>query len=382
MTNKKFDAVAPDLFAIDDDGMYIVFSAGYYGSHHGQTGYQDVMKPYLVNVVDLHFGDSTIQSVSYNIAKMINLPYNDSRLYDERSVDRAGGLDVYKEDRIDGSIYKENGYYYLVIKRFGTANELWRISDLNQVSNPNAWELINSDFINQFEGSSLVKFNGKYMNYCDKMTDASGFPEEFGNNQIYVTLSDSLESGSKWKKAQKLNFIEFNPDTGSITSNAYRRHGSVLVLKDISQIRKIATYLNSIYTDSSLEVTLDTDMHNGMFRSDGYWYKCESGNYVAFAERCVDGNWYWYDADGTMARNKHVYIPNHDKWVYYDNDGVMVKGERRIGNVQFRYVDISTEYYDYYFDLITGERARNCWITMPDGRRCHYDSEGRKDAEQ
>ena len=41
--------------------------------------------------------------------------------------------------------------------------------------------------------------------------------------------------------------------------------------------------------------------------------------------------WYWFEADGTMARDKDVFIVlNADgtgKWTRYDSDGRMVKGE-------------------------------------------------------
>jgi glucan-binding repeat-containing protein len=105
-------------------------------------------------------------------------------------------------------------------------------------------------------------------------------------------------------------------------------------------------------------------MRNGWFRSDGYWYWCEEGNYVAYAEKCIDGNWYWFDADGTMARNKNVYIPEHDKWVYYGDDGVMAKEEHLVIDIQFKYIEHqgSKEHWRY-FDKITGEKQINSLIT-------------------
>lgn len=80
--------------------------------------------------------------------------------------------------------------------------------------------------------------------------------------------------------------------------------------------------------------------------------------------------WYWFDADGTMAVNKDVYIPlsNEDrsqgKWVRYDENGGMVKGE------DFRYGGW------YYFDVITGEMIKG-FTNIPDeteyGKWVYYD---------
>lgn len=80
--------------------------------------------------------------------------------------------------------------------------------------------------------------------------------------------------------------------------------------------------------------------------------------------------WYWFDADGTMAVNKDVYIPlsNEDrsqgKWVRYDKNGGMIKGE------DFRYGGW------YYFDEVTGEMIKG-FTNIPDeteyGKWVYYD---------
>ena len=56
--------------------------------------------------------------------------------------------------------------------------------------------------------------------------------------------------------------------------------------------------------------------------------------------------WYYVLADGTLARNKDVYLPsNGGKWVRYDESGRMVKGE-----------DLRFGAW-YYFDPVTGAMA-------------------------
>ncbi len=75
--------------------------------------------------------------------------------------------------------------------------------------------------------------------------------------------------------------------------------------------------------------------------------------------------WYWFDADGTMAVGKDVYVPESNenrengKWVRYDENGGMVKGEDyRNGGL-------------YRFDEITGEMIKG-WYTSKDGKTYYY----------
>ncbi len=83
------------------------------------------------------------------------------------------------------------------------------------------------------------------------------------------------------------------------------------------------------------------------------WY--ENGEMVrdhAFYDKETDG-WYWADADGSIARNKDVYIPIDEndrdaggKWVRFDENARMVKGE------EYRYDAW------YHFDEVTGAMSK------------------------
>ena len=73
--------------------------------------------------------------------------------------------------------------------------------------------------------------------------------------------------------------------------------------------------------------------------------------------------WYWFDADGTCARNKDVYLQSSGgKWVRYDINGRMIKGE------DYRYGAW------YYFDLVTGAMAKS-WkhLDSSGGKWVYYD---------
>ena len=71
--------------------------------------------------------------------------------------------------------------------------------------------------------------------------------------------------------------------------------------------------------------------------------------------------WYWIDSDGTMAHDKDVYLrSNGGKWVRYDQKtGKMVKGLQKQNGLW------------YYFDPVTGAMAHgNTWV--PQWQAWHY----------
>lgn len=73
--------------------------------------------------------------------------------------------------------------------------------------------------------------------------------------------------------------------------------------------------------------------------------------------------WYWIDSDGTMAHDKDVYLrSNGGKWVRYDSNGHMIKGE------DFRYGGW------YYFDVTTGAMAKGIsYVPSNGGKEVCYD---------
>lgn len=101
-------------------------------------------------------------------------------------------------------------------------------------------------------------------------------------------------------------------------------------------------------------------------------------------ERCVDGKWYFYYEDGTMATG---WVRHHGNQYYYDNNGVMQKGIVKIGNKTYGFnewtgVLLSGEHYFtdgshedwYYFDPATGEMATG-WVKHH-GKQYYYNNKG------
>ena len=79
--------------------------------------------------------------------------------------------------------------------------------------------------------------------------------------------------------------------------------------------------------------------------------------------------WYWIDSDGTMAHDKDVYLrSNGGKWVRYDSNGHMIKGEDSRYGVWYNF-DFTTGAMSkgmtylsngnkwVYYDMVTGKMA-------------------------
>ena len=105
-----------------------------------------------------------------------------------------------------------------------------------------------------------------------------------------------------------------------------------------------------------------------------HWY--ENGRMArshAFYDRASDA-WYWADADGTIARDKDVFIPRDEtdrskggKWVRFDRDSRMVKGEQ--------YSTKKNHVGWYWFDPTSGEMAHGMrHVPSNGGKWVYYDA--------
>ena len=112
---------------------------------------------------------------------------------------------------------------------------------------------------------------------------------------------------------------------------------------------------------------------NKEYVNGGYWvtkngqkYWRDSDGSLARSKEIYDPEsnaWYWIDSDGTMAHDRDVYLrSNGGKWVRYDSNGHMVKGE------DYRYGGW------YYFDVTTGAMAKGIsYVPSNGGKEVCYD---------
>ena len=215
------------------------------------------------------------------------------------------------------------------------------------VLNTTAVEVKASDNINYPAQITLATFFNSEKDMTDTLYvsfDGYTFYKIGGDNTgIYVSRAINIDQ--PWTIQEKVTLKDYNGN------EADGRHGSVMVLSNEQEAyQKVIQKYIEIYGKSVVDEPQKVTM-NGLFRSNGEFYLYQEGKMVTSKEiydQKTDAG-YWFDADGTMARNKSVYIPyNADrtegKWVYYDNEGHMVKGE---------------SYHDgywYYYDMTTGIR--------------------------
>ena len=166
--------------------------------------------------------------------------------------------------------------------------------------------------------------------------------------------------------------------TGRFYSSVFKRKGSKTCLK----LLLLLGVLSSVFFYVSISCNLNSAYAEGADVSDSYsgaeneshpingWdskkeHYYENGQQVRSKEiyDAKDKNWYWIDENGSVARNKDVYLQsNGGKWVRYDAAGHMVKGEDcRYGGW-------------YYFDTTTGAMAKGITrITSNGGKWVYYD---------
>lgn len=204
------DTVAPEWFKDNNGDVYILFSAGLYGEFHGNPQH-DKMRPYLVKVEEL--------SATQPNKKNPRVPKINFRPGTARALEFSEDSTM---DRIDGSIFQEGRNYYLVIKRDGRYNEIWKSQNIN---NPRGWKRINANATKGFEGPTMTKFNGKYFLYADKLAD---YPAGTTDRSTGTFVFTAPSPQGPWSKGER---IITRAKNGRHMDN---RHGTVIKVTDPS----------------------------------------------------------------------------------------------------------------------------------------------------
>ena len=142
-----------------------------------------------------------------------------------------------------------------------------------------------------------------------------------------------------------------------------------------------------LYYENGVVSTTFTGMATDDTTGRKYWFDAGVAARDKEAYDSVSNGWYWFDADGTMATNKDVNIPDgtqFGKWVRYDENGIMVKGEDYRYDGWYRFDEITgamikgwytTDDADnkklYYYDDITGQMVHGAVVIS--GENCAFD---------
>ena len=206
-------------------------------------------------------------------------------------------------------------------------------------------------------------------------------------------VSADLTLSAHWRAdpSAKVFTVSFDPGNGQMVSGRSVRAGQAIAEPKAptrSGYSFDGWYKGGSKYDFSTPVTADVTLtarwkavsepavRNGWVVEDGvrHWY--ENGRMArshAFYDRASDA-WYWADADGSIARDKDVFIPKDEsdrtkggKWVRFDKESRMVKGEQhstKAGHVGW-----------YYFDPTTGEMAKGMrYVPSNGGKGVYYDA--------
>ena len=210
------DNVAPDAFVDDDGTAYMVVSAGYYGAFHGDPE-NDRMRPYLVK-----FKTLSCDGPGSN-KNEIGHPYPANMRLEADGPAREIHLPIASDNRIDGSLSKEDGVYYLSIKRDGVNNEVYRNAKLDV----DGWELCADGISIGTEGPSLVKFKGAWGLYTDRIATWQG------TGETGIRVSQAQNANGPWPDPQPVVAVDIDRNPQHI------RHGAVVVVSDSAALEVV-----------------------------------------------------------------------------------------------------------------------------------------------
>ena len=276
-------------------------------------------------------------------------------------LDKNGSLEgkyTYDVDQLEvgtpaGSRRSEEAYVY---GASGNKNDGYRIS----VYNAQGTKIV-SDYT-----SSQVKLDGdknyllvyeqefagsEYTKYllCDHNGNVLMTNEQYGLYDFFAADDGALlacvyntdADGNKKFGAVKIASADIDSDK----NGAYIENG------------EIRYYVNGKVSSDYTGMAVDAEGHK-------YWFD----NGTAAKDKQVyspaDDAWYWFDANGTMAVGKDVFIPksNDDrsegKWVRYDENGHMVKGEDYANGGWYRFDEITGEMAKGFYSVEDGEDTK------------------------
>ena len=267
------DMVAPD-FMVDSDGSIVMTASfGYYALFHGGNSLDDIMQPYLIRgtleapaEVDLVNKPHIAANMNFSKAVPINLPCMESGL-------------VGCHNHIDGSFYKEGGYYYFCIKENGVSDEIYRIKNLDNVGDASAWELVSDDLITGYEGPSLTKFRNQYFMYVDRL---NGF-EGFTSAGVHVIKAST---GTTGKLDQYTGWIDNNTKeirTYDLNGNRRaNRHGTVITVTGDAAAKVRAVAAGTRYSDTGITYNAADWTTDGWYKLEGYRDNGRGGKIVQY----------------------------------------------------------------------------------------------------
>lgn len=282
-------------------------------------------------------------------------PFDQTTLSEEERGDIAEAFcNVISAAGYDVGIYANTYWFntYLTDSRFKKWDK-W-VAQYNHVCTYRGeyamWQSTSSGTVDGIEGSVDLNFDFYYAN---RKVDGQQLVVENGKTYLYeygvMARSKEAVVGGQWKWFDADGSMAVSKDVYLPAGNKWVRYDANGNMVKGWNTNKNGTYYFDPFTG---------EMRKGIQKVDGkyyYFYKITGVMVEAKSkELVVDGEWRWFDADGTIAVSKDVYLKSGKKWVRYNAEGAMVKG--------WDWTDAGI----YYFDKITGEMLKG-WQWLPEG---------------
>lgn len=354
---EKSEIIANDENGIPDKALYDVVSEAGDTNKDGILTKQEAAEVVAIDAAKKGIKD--IRGLQYLTGlKRVYLQYNEIRSLDSlSSFEELYELELNNNQISDISVLKDLTVKYELDL---SNNQISDISSLNI-------------------SDSLIRLNISN----NQISDISVLKDSKITENILCNMKDSLGRGVYWNMMGEMNFDMSNNNISLqhaydvipedilnafvYTFNKFKNKYEVTGIRWIDTQNFLNVDKNGVYKeDGEIRYYVNgvkADTYTGMAKDNNgktYWF--DEG--VAAVSKQVynpdDDAWYWFEADGTMAYDKDVYVPESNenrkegKWVRYDENGHMVKGE------DYRYDGW------YLFDEITGEMVKGFYTVYDD----------------
>lgn len=202
-----------------------------------------------------------------------------------------------------------------------------------------------------------ANINGNWYHFAADGTMSTGFTQLKDGRTVYYAANGQMQYGEKALNGQ---WYYFNPWDGHMAMGWTTLPDGRVVYYDVKKDGTGKGMLHGVQTIGNQTYDLSSwngARHTGWDTFNGKTYYFAPAM-VKGQEKAIDGHWYDFQADGSMATG-FTQLPD-GRTVYYAANGQMQYGEKALNG------------HWYFFNTWNGQMASG-WTTLPDGRKVYYD---------
>lgn len=214
----------------------------------------------------------------------------------------------------------------------------------------NCWKFLNGQWY-WFDSNGYMVTGWKKINNSWYYFDSNGCMTNYGWNQIggnwYYMQKDGSMTGKGWHKINGSYYYMYS--TGVMAKNTWI--GNDYVDANGVWVPGKTKYTEGWKKSGNLWWYCHSDgtyTKNGWEKINGNYYYFDANGYMITGWKKVNGIWYYLKSNGTMMNNGWLKI--NGNWYYFNSDGSMTgKGWHKING-------------NYYYMYSSGAMATNTWI--------------------